>query len=56
MDKQILWLFILTLLALFVQIIRTNRLAKKIDYMDAVLTATVLHTLKKEVKGELDNE
>ena len=56
MDKQILWLFILTLLALFIQIIRTNQLAKKIDYMDALLTATILHTLQIEVKGELDNE
>lgn len=56
MDKQILWLFTLTLLALFVQIIRTNQLAKKIDYMDAVLTATVLHTLQIKEKGELDNE
>ena len=56
MDKQILWLFILTLLALFVQIIRTNQLAKRIDRIDEALIATILHTLQIEVKGELDNE
>ena len=56
MDKQILWLFALTLFIEITQIIRTNQLAKKIDYMDAVLIAIVLHTLQIGVKGELDNE
>ena len=56
MDKQILWLFALTLFIEITQIIRTNRLAKRIDRIDEALIAIVLHTLQIEVKGELDNE
>ena len=56
MDKQILWLFALTLLIEISLFIRINRLAKRIDRIDEVLTATILHTLQIEVKGELDNE